>query len=136
MAAGLRVRVRRPFAFHPRYWDEPVKNSSHEYNHYEWNRVGRAQSATQVKTDTRKQPKLQEEIDLEPEVRVVCPPGGLLLFSGAHLHSTVPNTSGRTRFSIDFRTAHLDELATAAALPTSTVSAPAPRSSSCAGPPT
>jgi hypothetical protein len=27
-----------------------------------------------------------------------------MVFSGAHLHSTVPNTSGRTRFSIDFRT--------------------------------
>jgi ectoine hydroxylase-related dioxygenase (phytanoyl-CoA dioxygenase family) len=43
-------------------------------------------------------------------VRVVCPPGGLILFSGAHLHGTVPNTSGRSRFSIDFRTAHIDEL--------------------------
>ena len=36
---------------------------------------------------------------------------GLILFSGAHLHSTVPNTTGRSRFSIDFRTAHHDELA-------------------------
>jgi hypothetical protein len=105
------------FAFHPRYWDIPVKNSSNEYNHYEWNRVGRAQSSSQVKADTRKQPKLQEEIDLQPELRVVCPPGGLILFSGAQLHSTVPNTSGRTRFSIDFRTANLDELATVGGAP-------------------
>jgi ectoine hydroxylase-related dioxygenase (phytanoyl-CoA dioxygenase family) len=94
-----------------------VRNSSGEYNHYEWNRVGRAQSASQVKTDTRKQPRPLDEIDLEPQFRVVCPPGGLLLFSGAHLHSTVPNTSGRTRFSIDFRTAHLDELATRGGAP-------------------
>jgi hypothetical protein len=49
-------------------------------------------------------------LELQPEVRVVCEPGGVILFSGAHLHSTVPNTSGRTRFSIDFRTAHVDEL--------------------------
>ena len=34
----------------------------------------------------------------------------MILFSGAHLHSTVANTSGRSRFSIDFRTAHHDEL--------------------------
>ncbi|HKV13091.1 MAG TPA: hypothetical protein VJ725_33425 [Thermoanaerobaculia bacterium] len=100
------------FAFHPKYWDVPVPNSSNEYNHYEWNKVGRASSASQVKADTRKQPKLTEPVDLQPELRVVCPPGGLILFSGAHLHSTVPNTSGRTRFSIDFRTAHADELAT------------------------
>jgi hypothetical protein len=32
------------------------------------------------------------------------------LFSGAQLHSTVPNTSGRARYSIDFRTVHLAEV--------------------------
>jgi hypothetical protein len=105
------------FAFHPRYWNEPVKNSSVEYNHYQWNKVGRANAAKEVKADTRKQPKPLEPLDLEPEIRVVCPPGGLILFSGAHLHSTVPNTSGRSRFSIDFRTAHLDELASVGGAP-------------------
>ena len=35
--------------------------------------------------------------------QVITPPGGILIFSGAQLHSTVPNTSGTTRFSIDFR---------------------------------
>jgi hypothetical protein len=57
-----------------------------------------------VKSDNRKQPKALEKIDLEPEIRVVCPPGGVVLFSAAHLHSTVPNTSGEARFSMDFRT--------------------------------
>ncbi|MEQ1758871.1 MAG: hypothetical protein ABL986_11175 [Vicinamibacterales bacterium] len=99
------------FAFHQRYWNERVPNSSNEYNHYEWNKVGRAQAAQEVKADTRKQPKATGPLELEPDVRLVCPPGGLLLFSGAHLHSTVPNTSGRSRFSIDFRTAHHDDLA-------------------------
>jgi hypothetical protein len=32
------------------------------------------------------------------------------MFSGAQLHSTVPNTSGRTRFSIDFRTVNIDDV--------------------------
>jgi hypothetical protein len=105
------------FAFHPRYWNEPVPNSSGEYNHYEWNKSGRANAAKEVKTDTRKQPKPTGPLDLEPEVRVVCPPGGLILFSGAHLHSTVPNSSGRSRFSIDFRTAHLDALETRGGAP-------------------
>jgi hypothetical protein len=98
------------FAFHPKYWDTPIKNSSSEYNHYEWNKTGRANASKEVKADTRKQPKALEPLELQPELRIVVPPGGLLLFSGAHLHSTVPNTSGRSRFSIDFRTAHLDEL--------------------------
>ena len=99
------------FAFHPRYWSERVPNSSAEYNHYEWNKTGRKNASQQVGADTRKQPKATAPLELEPEFRVVCPPGGLILFSGAHLHSTVPNSSGRSRFSIDFRTANLDELA-------------------------
>ena len=98
------------FGFQPHYWDVPVPNSSHEYNHYDWNRGGRANAAKEVKADTRKQPKITGPVELEPEVRVVVPPGGLILFSGAHFHRTVPNTSGRTRFSIDFRTAHAAEL--------------------------
>jgi hypothetical protein len=99
------------FEFHPRYWSEAVPNTSNEYNHYEWNKSGRANAAKEVGKDTRRQPHATVPLELEPGVRVVCPPGGMLLFSGAHLHSTVPNTSGRSRFSIDFRTAHHDDLA-------------------------
>ena len=36
----------------------------------------------------------------------------MILFSGAYMHATVPNTSGRTRFSIDFRTVNLDDVMT------------------------
>jgi len=37
------------------------------------------------------------------------PVAGMMLFSAAQMHSTVPNNSGRTRFSIDFRTVNLDD---------------------------
>ena len=37
-------------------------------------------------------------------------PGGIILFSGAQLHETVPNTTEVARYSIDFRTVHLDDL--------------------------
>jgi len=33
-----------------------------------------------------------------------------LLFSAAQMHSSVPNKSGRTRFSIDFRTVNIDDV--------------------------
>jgi hypothetical protein len=97
-------------AFHPRYWSQPVRNGSSEFNYYEWNSVGRRDAAQHIKTDTRKQPRPEEPIELEPQVRVVCRAGGLILFSGAQLHSTVPNTSGLTRYSIDFRTVHIDDV--------------------------
>jgi hypothetical protein len=97
-------------AFHPRYWTEPVKNGSGDFNYYEWNAVGRKNAASQIKTDTRKQPKPLEEIDPDPQIRFVVPPGGVILFAAAQMHSTVPNTSGFTRYSIDFRTVHLDDV--------------------------
>jgi hypothetical protein len=97
-------------AFHPQYWDRAVRNGSEEFNYYEWNAVGRSGAAQHIKTDTRKQPKPLEPLVLEPQVRIVPEPGGLILFSGAQLHSTVPNTSGKTRYSLDFRTTHLGDL--------------------------
>jgi len=96
-------------AFHPRYWTQPVKNGSHDYNYQEWNRTSRQVAAQQIKGDTRRQPRPEEPIELEPQIRVVCPVGGILLFSAAQMHSTVPNTSGYTRFSIDFRSIHSDD---------------------------
>jgi hypothetical protein len=97
-------------AFHPKYWDRPVKNGSATYNYAEWNRTSRFSAAQHVGRDTRVQPKPEEDLDLEGDVRLVSEAGGLILFSAAQLHSSVPNTSGRTRFSIDFRTVHMDEV--------------------------
>jgi len=97
-------------AFHPQYWSNPVRNGSRRYNYYEWNRASRQTAAQHIKTDTRDQPKPEEPVQLEPHVRVVPEVGGVMLFSGNQLHSTVPNTSGRTRFSIDFRTVNIDDV--------------------------
>jgi ectoine hydroxylase-related dioxygenase (phytanoyl-CoA dioxygenase family) len=98
-------------AFHPAYWSRALRNGSYRYNYAEWNRASRKSAAQHIKEDTRDQPKPEEPVELEPQVRVVCPPGGAILFSAAQLHSTVPNTSGRTRFSVDFRTVNLDDVA-------------------------
>lgn len=97
-------------AFHPRYFTEPVRNSSGDYNYGEWVATGRQAAAAQVDVETRKQPEAQEHVEREPETRMIPRVGGLLLFSGAQLHTTVTNTSGRTRFSIDFRTVNLTDV--------------------------
>lgn len=104
-------------AFHPQYWGRPVRNGSRRYDYYEWNRTSRLSAAQHVKTDTRDQPKPEEPVALEPQVRVVPEVGGVMLFSGNQLHSTVPNTSGRTRFSIDFRTVNLQDVRTRVGAP-------------------
>ena len=99
-------------AFHEAYWDRALRNSSAQFNYQDWNVGGRKAAHSQGKSDTRRQSEALEEVELDPQLRLVPPPAGTVLFSAAHLHSTVPNTSGVTRVSIDFRTVHLDELAT------------------------
>jgi len=97
-------------AFHPRYWSQGVKNGSANYNYAEWNRTSRQNAAQFIKQDTRVQPKPEAPMELDPQIRVIAPPGGVLLFSAAQMHSSVPNNSGKTRFSIDFRTVNIDDV--------------------------
>ena len=98
-------------AFHPRYWNQPIKNSSAGYNYYIWNKLHRGENVTKlVKEDPRPLPRATEPMELDPQIRLICPVGGVILFSGAQMHSSVPNTSGVTRFSIDFRTVYLDDV--------------------------
>jgi hypothetical protein len=106
------LRSDNAMTFFPKYWDRPIKNTSSGYNYYKWNKEHRGKHVTQyIKEDPRPLPHASEPLDLEQELRVICPVGGVMLFSGAHLHASVPNTSGLTRFSFDFRTVHVDDIA-------------------------
>lgn len=88
-------------AFHPLYWNQPVNNDSRSFN-----------QEKDYKTNFREAefPHPEQKIEIEPEIRIVCPTGGVILFSGAQMHSAVPNTSGLTRYSLDLRTVHFDEI--------------------------
>jgi hypothetical protein len=97
-------------AVHPRYWSDGLANGSACYDYAEWNRSSRFAAASQIGVDVRPQPKPEQEVDASGEIRPLCPVGGVVLFSGAQLHASVANTSGRTRYSIDFRTVHRDEV--------------------------
>jgi ectoine hydroxylase-related dioxygenase (phytanoyl-CoA dioxygenase family) len=98
-------------AFHPRYWNRGVKNGSCDFNYYRWNAESRKNAAQHIGRDTRVQPHAEEPLELEPEIRFIVPPGGVIVFSGAQLHSTVPNTTDMVRWSIDFRTVNIDDVA-------------------------
>jgi hypothetical protein len=104
------IQADNAMAFHPGYWNRPVQNSSRGYNYYLWNQQHRGGHVAQyLKEDPRPLPRATEALDLDPQIRLIVPAGGIILFSGAQMHSSVPNTSGRTRFSIDFRIVHLDD---------------------------
>jgi hypothetical protein len=104
------IQSENSLAFHPRYWTHPLRNGSDRYNYYQWNKDSRKNAAKHIKTDTRDQPRPEESVELDPQTRIVCKVGGIILFFGSQLHSTVPNRTGSTRFSIDFRTVHLDDV--------------------------
>ena len=97
-------------ALHPDYFDRAIRNGSSQYNYQKWNLESRYNAAKHVQKDTRVQPHAEEPIEVDPQIRMVCPVGGAYLFSAAQLHSTVPNTSQMTRYSIDFRTVHVDDV--------------------------
>ncbi len=104
------IQTENALAFHPRYWTHPVPNTSRTYNYYEWNANSRGIAATQIGVDTREQPHAEAPIEADPQIRILCPVGGAVVFSGAQLHSTVDNISGHTRYNIDFRTVNLRDL--------------------------
>jgi hypothetical protein len=89
-------------------FDRQVPNSSETFDYYR-NNAGRLTTATQLTKERQARPGA---IDHKPvdELVVLPPPGGILLFSGAQLHTSIPNTSGRARYSIDFRTVDARDL--------------------------
>jgi hypothetical protein len=101
-------------AFHPQHWSTPLRNGSARYNYQDWVATSRFSAASHVGKDVREQPHAEEPAALEPQLRVVTPVGGVMIFSAAQLHSSVQNDTGETRFSLDFRTVHLDDAVHAA----------------------
>ena len=97
-------------AFHPTTGTTRSRTAHASTTTHEWNATSRVEAAKHIGTDTRVQPKPEEDVELDPQARPIVPAGGVIIFAAAQLHSSVPNTSGKTRFSIDFRTVQLDDL--------------------------
>ena len=88
--------------FYPRYFSEPARNDSSNFNYYQRN-AERKDTAKYVSEDPRVQPAAQVP-ENEPEIRVLPEVGGIILFSGAQLHRTVTHSESLSRYSVDFRT--------------------------------
>jgi hypothetical protein len=81
------------------YWSKPIENNSAAWDYHELKRrmaEGRAESYPVLPVAT---------VPLQPEdgLAVVIEPGGLLCFSAAHLHGSIADASGITRFSLETR---------------------------------
>ncbi len=82
----------------PAYFDRPVPNSSAGWD------------IEALRTAGGDYPLLPEAArPEEPGDPVLIEPGELLCFSGAHLHASRPNRTGRTRISLDLRTVDVSD---------------------------
>jgi len=97
-------------AIYPAYFDRPIKNSSSDFDLDHWQSVERPKAVKNISKEQRVHPLPLEEIDAAAEVRLAGNAGDIMVFSGVHLHATVPNRSSVTRFSIDFRFYHIDDI--------------------------
>ena len=89
-------------------FDRAVPNTSDAFDYYQ-NNASRLTTATGVTREVQARPGA---IDHQPERELVIlpAPGEVLLFAGAQLHKSIPNTSGQARFSVDFRTVYVPDL--------------------------
>ena len=94
-------------AIYPHLFDTPVANNSEVYNYYEWN-AKRGEAAKNVQSRQLVSPTIPAEVTV-PGMRYLPRTGGILMFSAAQLHETVPNRTGKCRYSIDFRSVHIDD---------------------------
>jgi len=97
--------------FYPRGFGNVIENNSGDYNYYQANMWRSNIKAFSGGKDTRVHPAPVNPLpDDEQRLTVAPPVGGIMLFSGDQLHASIPNTSGVTRYSIDFRTVHVDDV--------------------------
>ncbi len=89
-------------------FDRVVTNSSGEFDYYR-NNTARLTTASQVSDERQVRPSASDYTPVD-ELTVIPAPGSVMMFSGAQLHATIPNTSGRARFSVDFRTVDVADL--------------------------
>ena len=97
--------------FFPHGFGAQVENNSGDYDYYVANTWrGNIKDFSGGK-DARVHPAPTHGIGPDDTRLTVVPPlGGIMLFSGDQLHASIPNTSGVTRYIIDFRTVHVDDV--------------------------
>jgi hypothetical protein len=102
------VRETNAMSFDLSGFGRAVPNTSGGFDYYA-NNAHRVNTAKSVGKETQSRPGAVDHA-AELEVIPLPAPGHILLFSGAQLHTSIPNTSGLARYSVDFRTVDTRDL--------------------------
>ena len=106
----------RTIAIYPDYWTKPLANNTAEWR-FAKHMESRRNTPAGLQAPYPSAPSPQAEVDETGVVKVMLQPGDVLGFSSAHLHSSVPNTSNCTRYSVEMRTVNQFDLAAGRAAP-------------------
>lgn len=99
---------KRTMGFYPSYWTRPLENTTGQWKFADYI-AARKQCASGGVCPYPSAPQPLQQPDEKP-VPVIINVGDLLVFSSAHLHSSIANQTSMTRFSIEIRTLQLDDL--------------------------
>lgn len=99
------IAMEHSFAFHPDCFDKSVDNDSERFDYDDFIRRAGAEKYQGELV----YPRALDMSKIGLPHRFSLRAGQVLLFSGAHLHRTMPNTTQATRFSLDFRSVCLRE---------------------------
>ncbi|HTX27452.1 MAG TPA: phytanoyl-CoA dioxygenase family protein [Streptosporangiaceae bacterium] len=102
------VREDNAMSFDLASFGRAVPNTSGGFDYYQ-NNASRLTTATGVTREVQSRPGAVDH-KAEQELVILPAPGEVLLFSGNQLHASIPNTSGRARYSVDFRTVDVPDL--------------------------
>lgn len=105
------VLPKETFEFFPDEYARAVKNDSEKFDFQTWVSEGQEKRIGWQRRDTGLTATYPQLLEQPKGIRlpVTAKAGEVLLFAGQHLHQTRPNLTGRTRFSLDFRTVHLKD---------------------------
>ena len=102
------LAAKRTMGFYPSYWHRPLSNSTADWSFKEFLK-SRKEAKPGHAAQYPSAPAALAEPD-EPAVPFMMKVGSLACFSSAHLHGSITNASSLTRFSLELRTLHLNDL--------------------------
>lgn len=108
------LREEETFVFYPERFRAAVPNDSERFDYDRWVQRdwGLKIGWQNIKDGERAHyPGTLGDPDAGPAHGFSCRRGDNLLFAGAHYHRTLPQSTGLTRYSLDFRFVHLPDLA-------------------------
>ncbi|MEO0368807.1 MAG: hypothetical protein AAF197_08480 [Pseudomonadota bacterium] len=105
------ITAERTLGFFPDYWSRPIANDTDSWD-FNGFLAARSENKRSERVPYPSAPTPTQAVNMEQAVPVIVEPSELLCFSGAHLHTTIPNQSQLARVSLELRTMHTmhDEL--------------------------